>query len=301
MLNENSWVLEVGSGACPWPRSDVLLDRYFLDPDGQRSYNGIHVDGRPLILAAGERLPFESKSFDFIYCSHVIEHALDLSSMIGELSRVGKSGYIECPNFLFERYLDQGQHRWYLFLDEKKAIHACRKTLENNFSRKWDWTIFQILNQSHLIKEKWKLFTIQLHWEGKVELIIHNDLESFLKQAQQSNIWSEIQYKNCSLVTEMKDIFTKRLYNWIKYFDKKIPDIGLKSLYIRIKKIKLTQKSFRHSREKFIGKMRCPLDGGALEGVFSDGKLNACRCRLCQVIYSINDNVYDMMPQKLND
>lgn len=45
-----------------------------------------------------ERLPFEDKSFDFIYCRHVIEDMYNPFLLLSEMSRVGKAGYIETPS-----------------------------------------------------------------------------------------------------------------------------------------------------------------------------------------------------------
>ena len=42
-------------------------------------------------------MPFEDKEFDFIYCSHVLEHAEHPEKACLEIMRVAKRGYIEAP------------------------------------------------------------------------------------------------------------------------------------------------------------------------------------------------------------
>ena len=49
-----------------------------------------------------EVLPFEDKSFDLVYCRHVLEDMWNPFLLVKEMSRVGKSGYIENPSPLAE-------------------------------------------------------------------------------------------------------------------------------------------------------------------------------------------------------
>jgi hypothetical protein len=51
---------------------------------------------------ASEPLPFPDKSFDFIYCRHVLEDMYDPFLLIREMSRVGKAGYVEMPSPIAE-------------------------------------------------------------------------------------------------------------------------------------------------------------------------------------------------------
>jgi SAM-dependent methyltransferase len=44
-----------------------------------------------------EKTPFADKEFDFVYCSHVLEHVQNPETACSELMRIGKRGYIECP------------------------------------------------------------------------------------------------------------------------------------------------------------------------------------------------------------
>lgn len=93
-------VLDVGSGGAPYPRSDVLLDR----PTGavHRCGAPLVVD-RPIVLGDALKMPFKDKVFDFVVASHILEHMQEPARFLDELSRVGKAGYIETPNVVFER------------------------------------------------------------------------------------------------------------------------------------------------------------------------------------------------------
>lgn len=99
-VNGAGLVLDVGAGGNPWPRSDVLLDR--LTGSEHRCGESMMID-RPAVFGDASKMPFKDKAFDFIVASHILEHMADPEKFIKELQRVGKSGYIETPNAIFER------------------------------------------------------------------------------------------------------------------------------------------------------------------------------------------------------
>lgn len=107
-------MLDVGCGDKPHWRADVLVDK-FLDGEHakQRNLGGDVVAVEPLFESPLENLPFCDDAFDFVYCSHVLEHVLDPQTAIGELMRVGKSGYIEVPFVGIQKIYDQETHVWF--------------------------------------------------------------------------------------------------------------------------------------------------------------------------------------------
>ncbi|MBI3597170.1 MAG: class I SAM-dependent methyltransferase, partial [Nitrospirae bacterium] len=108
-------VLEIGSGHNPYPRSDILCDKHL---ENLERGSAIRTGGRPLVIADGESLPVPDKSFDFVICSHVLEHADDPEQFLRELSRVGKAGYIETPSEIWEALMEPREyHRWFVISD----------------------------------------------------------------------------------------------------------------------------------------------------------------------------------------
>jgi hypothetical protein len=95
-------VLEVGPGHVPFPRAQKFVDIKEL-PNVSRET--LHVCD-----LAVEPLPFKDKSFDFIYCRHVLEDMYDPFWLCDEMSRVGKAGYVEVPSPIAEmcRGIDGG-------------------------------------------------------------------------------------------------------------------------------------------------------------------------------------------------
>jgi hypothetical protein len=119
-------VLEIGSGNNPNPRSDILCDRYIHD-NGQRAGEfGIVID-RPFVVADAYHLPFSNKSFDYVICSHILEHMEHPKEFITEITRVGKRGYIEVPSALSERIFGWDFHHWFCTVESNILVLRKKK------------------------------------------------------------------------------------------------------------------------------------------------------------------------------
>jgi SAM-dependent methyltransferase len=105
-IGASDFVLDVGSGSSPHPAADVLLERYL---DSKHRFGTMVID-RPTVLADACKMPFRDKAFDFVIAFHVLEHVADPASFLKELERVGKAGYIETPNAIFERLIPYPIH-----------------------------------------------------------------------------------------------------------------------------------------------------------------------------------------------
>src|SRR5882672_7035798 len=109
-------VLEIGPGHAPFFRADTFVDFAPWPIQGVAPEKLVKCD------IATEPLPFEDKSYDFIYCRHVLEDMWNPFHLSKEMERVGKAGYIETPSPIAElcRGVDGGappyrgyhHHRW---------------------------------------------------------------------------------------------------------------------------------------------------------------------------------------------
>lgn len=91
-------VLDIGSGHLPFPLATHLADISLKDGNiGRAGIPFKYQDGKPVFECAVERTPFKDKEFDFVYCSHVLEHSSDPAKACEELMRIAKRGYIETP------------------------------------------------------------------------------------------------------------------------------------------------------------------------------------------------------------
>lgn len=91
-------VLDIGSGHDPFPYATHLAD--FAPDDDSFGRAGIPMkrpDDKPFFECSVEDMPFEDNEFEFVYCSHVLEHTLEPMRACEELMRVARRGYIETP------------------------------------------------------------------------------------------------------------------------------------------------------------------------------------------------------------
>lgn len=112
---DDSWrVIDIGSGHNPHARADVLVDKFLLD-DTERSGAPVMLPaGKSFIVADACAMPFKDKAFDFVVCSHVIEHIENVGEFCMELNRISHGGYMECPSKFAETLRHPPNHRWFV-------------------------------------------------------------------------------------------------------------------------------------------------------------------------------------------
>lgn len=88
-------VLDIGNGGYPFRYATIVADR-FVEKSPSR-HEGLVTGNKPFVQADIHELGFRDKTFDFIYCSHVLEVIENPLKACRELMRVGKRGYIETP------------------------------------------------------------------------------------------------------------------------------------------------------------------------------------------------------------
>lgn len=119
-------VLDIGSGNRPFPLATHLAE-YAIHDDhyGRAGHAFQFVEGKPLIQCSIEDLPFADKSFDFVYCSHVLEHVRSPQRACAELMRVARRGYCETPTRGKDLWLHQAQssnHRWAVEIFDGRVV-----------------------------------------------------------------------------------------------------------------------------------------------------------------------------------
>lgn len=115
-VKDGDKVLDIGSGHLPFPMATHLADLAVEDHNfGRAGIPFKHVQGKPVYNCGVEEMPFENKSFDFVYCSHVLEHVTDPIKACKELMRVAKRGYLETPTRAKDLFLNTAKisnHHW---------------------------------------------------------------------------------------------------------------------------------------------------------------------------------------------
>lgn len=134
-------VLEIGAGSDPHPRSNVFLEKRFANEEeanAQRGYADNKANQSKIIYYDGGIFPFKDKEFDYVICSHVIEHIPknELSLFISELERISHKGYIEFPTIFYELICYPEVHIWMINFRDNKIYFMDKKLFYSNFIHK---------------------------------------------------------------------------------------------------------------------------------------------------------------------
>lgn len=184
-VDSDAIVLDVGSGDKPHWRADVLLDRYIdASHAGQRSGRAAARVSRPLFDADAAAMPFGDGVFDFVVCSHVLEHVPDPAAVIAEMTRVGTAGYIEVPEAASAKILDFPSHLWWVRRDGDTLV------FEAKAGRAFDDEIAGYLTRSGVEGRMAKLLdsefdhrVLALAWTGGVDVRVDGTLDPAFVEA----------------------------------------------------------------------------------------------------------------------
>ena len=137
-------VLDVGCGAYPFPLATMLVDLY--TENTEHRHEDLRTDGKPFMVADINQLPFEDKSYDFVYCSHILEHVEDPRRVCTEIIRVGRRGYIETPSMMTDVLFSwaKGMHKWITLIiaDRIIFIEYNERLIQGTRNPYWGESIF---------------------------------------------------------------------------------------------------------------------------------------------------------------
>lgn len=190
-VKKNDLVLDMGSGDKPHWRADVLIDNYIEERYGsQRSGSSNVAITKPLIVSSAEKMPFKDKVFDYIICSHLLEHVQNPDLVIEEIIRVGKSGYIELPFEGMAKIRDFPSHLWYCRKEGNKLIFTAKERIV------FDKQIDKLLGNLNIRKDfeaigsrNFDDYTVQLFWHNHINYQVNGKANmGILREAQRISI-----------------------------------------------------------------------------------------------------------------
>jgi SAM-dependent methyltransferase len=163
-------VLEIGPGADPYFRSDVLLEKKFGTEEEYVSQFGntqkLKTD-KPVIFYEGDIFPFVDKEFDYVICSHVLEHVDNVELFLSEVFRVAGKGYFEYPLVYYDYLYNFDVHVNYLKFDQ-----GCLKYMKKNNSPLYEFKpiqefFYQSLNKGYdqIVRDLLYFFMEGYEWE----------------------------------------------------------------------------------------------------------------------------------------
>lgn len=130
-------ILEIGPGHNPFRGVTHLLEKD-IEEGHERGGNKLVVpESARLIVGEATALPFQTKAFDYVYASHVLEHVDAPEHASREIMRVGTAGYIETPSPFLEQGLalrDEASpehwiHKWFVFSSDNRRLVFEPKTI----------------------------------------------------------------------------------------------------------------------------------------------------------------------------
>jgi len=221
-INSSDKILEIGPGANPFFRSDVFLEKRFSSEQEHFRQNGYQKSAKsekPLYYYDGGTFPFDDNQFDYIVCSHVLEHLSfeEIDKFIENLKRVSKKGYIEFPNVFYELVNFQDVHKWFMNYRDGEILFLSKDKFKSSYLHKSIREIFYGSDEYFYKSfDKFKDFYFcGFEWEDKINYRIVDNFDELVNEKDYIRIKAMLNSKKNKSVW-FKDKIFSRLKNKIK-------------------------------------------------------------------------------------
>ena len=142
---------------------------------------------KPLFGADAADMPFADGVFDYVVCSHVLEHVPDPAAVIAEITRVGRAGYIEVPQAASAKILDFPSHLWWCRLDGSTLVFTAKH------ARAFDPEIAGYIERSGVERELERLLDrafdyriVCLRWNDSIDVRIEGTFDPLFEATARS-------------------------------------------------------------------------------------------------------------------
>jgi len=175
-INVGDRVLEIGPGGNPFSRSDVFLDINHKSNEEKLAQYGSNSDvkyNKPLYYYDGGKIPFNDNDFNYVICSHVIEHVENIPNFITELIRIAPKGYLEFPSPYYEYLYNFSVHKNFIYYNrEEKIIYFVKKNNRLKEFEKCTDFFKQTLMKGYtdIIDNNKELFINYLEWQNNINI-----------------------------------------------------------------------------------------------------------------------------------
>ena len=156
-IKKEDRVLEIGPGATPFWRSDVFLEKKYdtkKEYVAQTGHVGELQTDKKVVFYEGSVFPFQDNEFDYVICSHVVEHVENPDQFLKEIQRVGKRGYLEFPTLYYDYLYNFPEHTMLLNYQEgvvrwmpksSSGFNQC-KNVQSFFYRTCELEYYSLIN-----------------------------------------------------------------------------------------------------------------------------------------------------------
>lgn len=174
-------VLEIGPGSTPYFRSDVLLEMEFDDhAEYERQFGHAEelVTDKPVIFYKGDVFPFKDKEFDYVICSHVLEHVPDIPKFLSEVFRVAPRGYFEFPMMYYEYLYNIDAHISFLKYENGVLYYMPKKNTPLDVFKPIQSFLLETLRHGHskMMVDIPEYFIQGFEWEKPFNAVETKDL-----------------------------------------------------------------------------------------------------------------------------
>jgi SAM-dependent methyltransferase len=265
-------VLDLGSGQDPHPRANILCDKFVVDNTERACGAGLMVD-RPLVLADATATPFPDKAFDFVFCSHLLEHMDNPAALLTELQRISKRGYIETPSLIYEKLWGWEFHRWFVSLEgERLVIEAKDGPVFDADLQGWFST--QIERPS-----VWRFFMPRLYEMGLLTVLVWDGAISY-------EVRGEVVVEADDFVRARSTIDIRAELHHAQAIE------GSPAQRFKSRLSKIQRRGSDALAGKVLEELHCPIDHGRL---YAD--LGGSQCALCGNIYPVIGTTHLLLPE----
>jgi SAM-dependent methyltransferase len=205
-------VLDVGGGDNPHRRANVVVEKNPED-NTHRLGDMVVKEDKEYFFVDGSFLPFENQSFDFVFCSHVLEHVEDPVLFMQEQFRIAPRGYLETPSLLGEHLAPKDSHKWVIQEVDGKVVMFDKEKLgfgaKNDFGDLFlDYLPKNSIGYKILERTHPNLLTVRIEWKHGLEILV-NPFDNPEYVALFKKPWTEEVYSKYfpekSMVQELKD------------------------------------------------------------------------------------------------
>jgi ubiquinone/menaquinone biosynthesis C-methylase UbiE len=185
-IKEKDRVLEIGPGNKPFLRSNVLLELEYKSNEDrikQFGHDQVLQTNKQIVYYNGTKFPFEDNSFDYVICSHVLEHVDDVELFLKEIFRVAKRGYFEYPLLPYDYLYNIEAHLNFLKFDgHKMYLMKKNKTDLNYFKPVHDFFLSTLkAGYGDFLTKIDYCFFEGFEWDTPFELKYSNNLNDFIE------------------------------------------------------------------------------------------------------------------------